>query len=85
LTTLGKARNDWERKPNWKVALKTLDNSAKITSKFINEIKACLKCGGGYGLIRCYGISQHPDSKNYIIVLYYAHKGNLRSYLDQHY
>ncbi|CAG8551003.1 3153_t:CDS:2, partial [Racocetra fulgida] len=48
-------------------------------------IKACLKCGGGYGLIRCYGISRDPVSKNYIIVLYYAHKGNLRSYLDQHY
>ncbi|CAG8789807.1 37874_t:CDS:2, partial [Gigaspora margarita] len=78
-------RNDWERKPKWKVALKTLDKSAKITPEFINEIKICLKCGGGYGLIRCYGISQHPVSKNYIIVLYYAHKGNLRSYLDQHY
>ncbi|CAG8827709.1 30631_t:CDS:2, partial [Racocetra persica] len=27
-------------------ALKTLDNSSKITPEFINEIKACLKCGG---------------------------------------
>jgi serine/threonine protein kinase len=36
-------------------------------------------------LIRCYGISQDPVTGNFIIVLYYAHRGNLKNYLEQHY
>ncbi|CAG8540093.1 7208_t:CDS:2 [Acaulospora morrowiae] len=75
----------WERRSKWKVALKFMDCSNKITSEFLDEIEACIRCGGGHGLVRCYGISQDPETKNYIIVLYYAHQGNLRSYLDQHY
>ncbi|GBC04553.1 hypothetical protein RclHR1_05730009 [Rhizophagus clarus] len=78
-------KGDWERMSNWKVALKTMENSSNLSLKFFDEIKACVRCGGGFGLIRCYGISQEPDTGDYIIVLYYAHRGNLRSYLEQHY
>ncbi|CAB5358443.1 unnamed protein product [Rhizophagus irregularis] len=62
-----------------------MQNSAKLSPKFFDEIKACVKCGGGFGLIRCYGISQEPETGDYIIVLYYAHRGNLRTYLEQNY
>ncbi|RGB38300.1 kinase-like domain-containing protein [Rhizophagus diaphanus] len=78
-------KDDWGRMSNWKVALKTMQNSAKLSPKFFDEIKACVKCGGGFGLIRCYGISQEPETGDYIIVLYYAHRGNLRTYLEQNY
>jgi serine/threonine protein kinase len=31
--------------------------------------------------IRCYGITQNPETKNYMMVMKYASKGNLRSYI----
>ncbi|CAI2167602.1 11_t:CDS:2 [Funneliformis geosporum] len=39
----------------------------------------------GTGDDRCYGISQDPTTKNFIIVLYHAHHGSLKTYLGQHY
>ncbi|UZO00563.1 uncharacterized protein OCT59_011686 [Rhizophagus irregularis] len=32
---------------------------------------------------RCYGISQDPDTKEYIMVMQYANKGSLRNYLNE--
>jgi serine/threonine protein kinase len=32
-------------------------------------------------IIRCYGITQNPDTKNYMMVMKSANKGNLRSYM----
>ncbi|RIA91709.1 kinase-like domain-containing protein [Glomus cerebriforme] len=78
-------KNDWERLSKWRVALKTMHDSSKLSSDFFDEIKACVQCGGGFGIIRCYGISRDPDTGNFIIVLYYAHRGNLRTYLEKNY
>ena len=37
----------------------------------------------GYGsIVRLYGITQDPETKNYIMVLYYAENGSLRNYLN---
>jgi serine/threonine protein kinase len=33
-------------------------------------------------IIRIYGITQNPETKNYAMVLYYANNGSLRNYLD---
>ncbi|GBC32593.2 kinase-like domain-containing protein [Rhizophagus irregularis DAOM 181602=DAOM 197198] len=61
---------NWKRlEPNKFVALKSLDNS-KNTSEILNEF---------------YGITQDPKTKDYIMVLDYAEKGNLRNYLSTDY
>ncbi|UZO18222.1 uncharacterized protein OCT59_009542 [Rhizophagus irregularis] len=66
------------------VALKCLDNSQNITYEFLKEIK-------GYSIIKqnniikIYGISQNPDTKNYIIVLQHAEGGNFSNWVNMNY
>ena len=36
-----------------------------------------------WDIIRCYGITQNPDTKDYVIVLNYCKDGNLRNYLNK--
>ncbi|RIA86269.1 hypothetical protein C1645_829523 [Glomus cerebriforme] len=51
-----------------KVALKCLNNSQNIINEFLNEIKA--NSMSIYGnILKIYGISQNPESNDYIIVL----------------
>src|SRR5438034_5555490 len=40
---------------------------------------------GGSCIVRFYGISQDPETKNYVMVLEYAENGSLRNYLDTNY
>ncbi|GBC25955.2 kinase-like domain-containing protein [Rhizophagus irregularis DAOM 181602=DAOM 197198] len=60
----------WERNINCKVALKSLDNSSEICTDFINEIKSYLQI---YirNIVYCYGITQDPNTKDYMMVLFY--------------
>ena len=41
--------------------------------------------GGKYPITKFYGITQDPETKNYIMVLDYAKNGSLRNYLDTNY
>ncbi|CAB4417931.1 unnamed protein product [Rhizophagus irregularis] len=75
----------YERGVNYKeVALKCIDNSHNITDEFLNEIKA-------YSIIefskvlKVYGISQDPNTKNYIIVLQYAKCGSFNNWMHYFY
>ncbi|EXX61660.1 hypothetical protein RirG_169100 [Rhizophagus irregularis DAOM 197198w] len=58
----------WARELDKKVALKCLDNSQNLTSDFLNEVTT-------YSIdyfdnnFKIYGISQNPDTKDYIMVL----------------
>ncbi|UZO00715.1 uncharacterized protein OCT59_011834 [Rhizophagus irregularis] len=68
------------------VALKVLNNSKNLTLEFINEITLHIKIIEDKKLdqvVRCHGISQEPSTKNYIMVMKYAKKGNLRKYLNE--
>ncbi|GES93962.1 kinase-like domain-containing protein [Rhizophagus clarus] len=70
----------WDNK---KVALKCLHN----TQKFLNEVEAYLvytnqKFGN---ILKMYGISQNPDTEDFIIVLEYAEGGNFNDYLNRNY
>ena len=38
-----------------------------------------------FTITKLYGISQDPETKNYIMVLDYADNGSLRNYLDINY
>ncbi|RGB29252.1 kinase-like domain-containing protein, partial [Rhizophagus diaphanus] len=64
------------------VALKSLDNSQNITNEFINEVKTySIKSYSHSTIIKIYGISQDPDTKNYIMVLQYAKCGNFNNWI----
>ncbi|POG81751.1 kinase-like domain-containing protein [Rhizophagus irregularis DAOM 181602=DAOM 197198] len=80
-------KNQWSRLNKSKlVALKSLSKSQNITMEFINEITIHLRIQrvkAPQQVIRCYGISLDPKTKNYIMVMNYAKRGNLLSYLNE--
>ncbi|GES95305.1 kinase-like domain-containing protein [Rhizophagus clarus] len=62
---------EWKRKSNTKVALKCLHYSFNFLDKFINEVKAYLN-QKLENILKIYGISQDPDTKDYIMILEFA-------------
>ncbi|GET51297.1 kinase-like domain-containing protein [Rhizophagus irregularis DAOM 181602=DAOM 197198] len=65
-----------------KVALKSLNNSSNISNDFLNEIKYYIS--GHFpacNTVICFGITQDPNTKDYIMVLQYFEGGNLRNTL----
>ncbi|UZO06744.1 uncharacterized protein OCT59_027053 [Rhizophagus irregularis] len=71
---------------NWcKESIKSLNDSANITEDFLNEWKLYLKCQHKVGsegsyIIPVLGITQHPDTLNYMAIIYLL-PGNLRNNL----
>ncbi|EXX64199.1 Ypk2p [Rhizophagus irregularis DAOM 197198w] len=72
----------WLRDNIDKYALKSLNNSSDICSDFLNEIKSHLQIYID-DIVPCYGITQNPNNKEYMMVLYYCDDGNLRNYLNK--
>ncbi|GBB99574.1 hypothetical protein RclHR1_03570002 [Rhizophagus clarus] len=72
----------WRRNSNFKYALKSLNNSFNISSDFLNEIKSHLQFYL-FDIVRCYGITQDPNTKKFMMVLKYFDNGNLRNYLNK--
>lgn len=65
------------------VALKSLKNSQNAIIKFLQEVAYHrLAEGKDINVVKCYGISQDPDTKNYIMVMEYIPDGDLRQFLD---
>ncbi|EXX79566.1 Ste11p [Rhizophagus irregularis DAOM 197198w] len=71
----------WYRYRFNKYALKSLNNSSDICSDFLNEIKSHLQIYFD-NIVSCFGITQDPNNKEYMMVLYYC-DGNLRNYLNK--
>ncbi|CAG8810035.1 8038_t:CDS:2, partial [Racocetra persica] len=68
------------------VTVKSIDNSANITSEFFHEIRAYLQCGfDPRGMIQYYGITRDPQTNDYMIVSEFANNGNLQTYLRHNY
>ncbi|CAG8561505.1 6866_t:CDS:2 [Acaulospora colombiana] len=65
------------RKSSIKVALKVLNESQNLDSKFFKKLKF-----SGWSANDFYGISREPTSGNYIFVMEYAKLGNLNIYLQ---
>ncbi|GBB94226.1 hypothetical protein RclHR1_23130003 [Rhizophagus clarus] len=74
----------WERVPNTRVALKCLYNSQNFIDEFINEVKAYPNQKID-NILKIYGISQNPNTKDYIMVFEYAEGESLNNYLDKNY
>ncbi|PKC57919.1 kinase-like protein [Rhizophagus irregularis] len=74
----------WSRQDQNKfVALKSLDNSKNVTLEFMNEITWHYKVNDLlHAVIKFYGITQDPITKNYMMVLNYVENGSLRDFLN---
>ncbi|CAB4444226.1 unnamed protein product [Rhizophagus irregularis] len=73
---------EWFRWQNVKYALKSLNNSSDICSDFLNEIKSHLQIYH-LDIVQCFGITQDPNNKEYMMVIEYCEYGNLRNYLNK--
>ncbi|RHZ88831.1 hypothetical protein Glove_21g196 [Diversispora epigaea] len=71
----------YDRKENIEVALKQLKDSQNIKAEFFQELIAHLHCENNDFVIRCYGITQDPQTKEYIMVIDYAKNGDLRTFI----
>ncbi|UZO09633.1 uncharacterized protein OCT59_029848 [Rhizophagus irregularis] len=77
---------EWTREINKKVALKCLHSSQNINEGFegfLNEAKEYSI--DSLNILRIYGISQNPDTKNYIMVLQYAEGGDFNKWINKNY
>ncbi|CAB5396514.1 unnamed protein product [Rhizophagus irregularis] len=61
----------YNRNPNKVIALKCLHNSQSITDKFLNEVKE-YSINKSSNILNIYGISQNPDTKEYIMIWDYC-------------
>ncbi|POG62472.1 kinase-like domain-containing protein [Rhizophagus irregularis DAOM 181602=DAOM 197198] len=66
----------WYRHSWNKYALKSLNNSSDICTDFLNEIYL-------EDIVQCFGITQDPNNKEYMMVIKYYDDGNLRNYLNK--
>ncbi|CAG8820810.1 31315_t:CDS:2, partial [Racocetra persica] len=57
---------------NAPVALKELNKSTNISKNFLEEVVAYIKSPSST-VLRCYGISRNPETKEYVMVFPYAH------------
>ncbi|PKY23426.1 hypothetical protein RhiirB3_437633 [Rhizophagus irregularis] len=77
-------KNQYIRNSNTKVALKYLYNSQNITSEFLYEVKAYSINNSGK-ILKVYGISQDPNTKDFIMVLQYAEGRNFDYWIYNNY
>ncbi|GBB85172.1 hypothetical protein RclHR1_11720004 [Rhizophagus clarus] len=73
---------NWSRKKNTRVALKCLHDLQNSLDEYINEAFPKQKIEN---IVKIYGISQNPDTKDYLMVLEYAECGNFNNYLNKNY
>ncbi|CAB4398768.1 unnamed protein product [Rhizophagus irregularis] len=59
-----------------------LDDSSDINSEFLNEIKSYISDHFTF-IVKCFGITQDPNTKDYMMVLEYCERGDLRNCLNE--
>ncbi|GBC06982.1 hypothetical protein RclHR1_07180007 [Rhizophagus clarus] len=74
------------RKNNYAVVLKKLNNSKNITSKELNELKVSYQISSSKSIstnciVRYFGITQDPITKDIMIIMPYYDSGDLMRYL----
>ncbi|POG57790.1 hypothetical protein GLOIN_2v1791279 [Rhizophagus irregularis DAOM 181602=DAOM 197198] len=77
-------KQQWNRQPDHEVILKILNNSSNLNNKFLDEWKYHYNCQkkSFSKFIQFFGFTQDPNNLNYMIVMSYAKKGNLRKCLS---
>ncbi|GBB97619.1 hypothetical protein RclHR1_30140001 [Rhizophagus clarus] len=76
--------NRWNFQAGYEVILKTLNDSSRLDNEFLDEWKYHYNCQkkSFSKFIQLFGITQNPYNLNYVIVMSYAKKGNLRKCLS---
>ncbi|GBC02762.1 hypothetical protein RclHR1_04800002 [Rhizophagus clarus] len=79
---LKEQNGNYKRNSNKNIALKCLDNLQRPTDELLNEVKA-YSTGmiDNSNILKIYGISQNPNTKDYIIVLHYMEGGNFNNWI----
>ncbi|CAG8488544.1 10953_t:CDS:2, partial [Funneliformis mosseae] len=71
------------------VAYKKLTNITSIKGSkldaFIHELKIHLQLDRSDRIVRILGISQEPNSKDYLLIMQYANGGDLQNYLEKNF
>ncbi|CAG8658492.1 10643_t:CDS:2 [Cetraspora pellucida] len=70
---------------NATVVLKCLNSSEAISHDFLNELKNYFQCSDGYYILQYYGITQHPETKDYMIAMAFAENGDLYNYISKNF
>ncbi|GBB84909.1 hypothetical protein RclHR1_01150013 [Rhizophagus clarus] len=90
----GQAKYKRQADGNWKklnpepikVALKRLEKSQNISVKYLNELKMHWKLNKFYDyLLRFYGMTKDPETKEFVMIVQFAEKGDLRSFLSNNF
>ncbi|RHZ47028.1 hypothetical protein Glove_595g7 [Diversispora epigaea] len=66
------------------IVLKALNNSKNANTKFLNELKLTYQLKSKF-VIKCYGATQNPKTKNYAFILDYAPNGDLNHFLRKNF
>ncbi|KLL02682.1 MAG: hypothetical protein MRECE_53c001 [Mycoplasmataceae bacterium CE_OT135] len=76
-------KNKWKKKGEQEVVLKSLTNSQDNTD-FLDETAKHKDIDDWFNnIVPCYGLSQDPQTGNYLMVMQYMPEGNLRKYLSK--
>ncbi|UZN98950.1 uncharacterized protein OCT59_000233 [Rhizophagus irregularis] len=67
------------------IAVKKLNNSQNSSEGFLNELKSLCQLNDWSFVIKCYGITQDPVTKEYMLIMNYAKGGNLHNYLQNNF
>ncbi|RHZ47035.1 hypothetical protein Glove_595g15 [Diversispora epigaea] len=65
------------------VVLKVLNNSQNVDTEFFKELKYTYQFGEY--TIKCHGVTQIPQTKNYAFILDYATNGDLHQFLNKNF
>ncbi|RHZ61605.1 hypothetical protein Glove_346g115 [Diversispora epigaea] len=69
------------RRSETEVVLKVLNNSQNVDSEFVKELKHLVHCNSDEKIIKCFGVTQDPQTKNYVFILEYARNGDLHHFI----
>ncbi|CAJ0748724.1 2136_t:CDS:2, partial [Entrophospora sp. SA101] len=68
---------------NKNIVFKSLNNSQDIKKDFLQEIANHKLFSSSSRIVNCHGISQEPQTKNYLMVMDYIKDGDLRKFLQK--
>ncbi|RHZ58761.1 hypothetical protein Glove_368g22 [Diversispora epigaea] len=66
------------------IVLKVLNYSKNVDTKFLNELKLIYQLRSKF-VIKCYGATKDPKTKNYAFILDYAPSGDLNHFLHKNF
>ncbi|RHZ72866.1 hypothetical protein Glove_236g1 [Diversispora epigaea] len=78
----------WWSKSEQEIVLKVLNNSQNVDTEFLNELKHTFQFMSNLNsyegsIIKCYGVTQDPQTKNYAFVSEYIPNGDLLHFINK--